>query len=490
RCMRSVHRRDGGHSQGRAGHQQGKVRAFVGVAMISADDRPEARPWGERLRVWREDVKRWSRVELRDEIEATSYKLCENRGHKLDERLIARWETGAVLRPQGVYRRLLAHMGAPLPVSGESLGSPSGVDVVVEMWGLRANVEMLRTEMGDEVERRLLIAQSGLALVGLANPWLLDPVERVVDSIDGRRIGHGTVTDIESITAARRRMDDALGGGSLLSAVREDLRVSITLLTRASYSAEVGRRLYSVTAEQARLASWLCVDTGRHGLSQRYTQMAIRAAHSAEDRQVGANVLSFAAVQAGIRGDGVAEEAFSRTALAGGRGALTPAVEGAAHARLGEGRARLGDLPGALASFDTAERLLTSSDPAAEPDWIYWFKIGDLHGVIGRSYMLANEPGTAVEHLNQAVDGTGEEFPRDRAVWLGHTATAQVLNGDLEEGQHTAEGALDLLSGDLRSGRVVELLTEFCGVLRAHNTRDAADFEERLAAYTPMHSQV
>ena len=65
------------------------------------------------------------------------------------------------------------------------------------------------------------------------------PVDRVVDSIEGRRIGHATVTDIESITAARRRMDDALGGGSLPSAVREDLRVSINLLTRASYSAEV-----------------------------------------------------------------------------------------------------------------------------------------------------------------------------------------------------------------------------------------------------------
>lgn len=110
------------------------------------------------MRVWREDVKRWSRAELRDEIEATSHRLGENRGHKLDERLIARWETGAVLRPQGVYRRLLAHMGAPLPVSGESLGLPSSVDVVVEMWGLRDNLEMLRTEMGDEMERRLLIA--------------------------------------------------------------------------------------------------------------------------------------------------------------------------------------------------------------------------------------------------------------------------------------------------------------------------------------------
>lgn len=456
--------------------------------MTLADDWCETRPWGERLRAWREDVKHWSRAELRDEIEAASYKMGEGRGQKLDERLIARWETGVVLRPQGVYCRLLAHIGAPLPSCTGSIVSPSSVDVL-EAWGCRANLEILCAEVRSGMDRRLFIAKSGLSFVGLVNPWLLDPVNRVIDSIDGRRIGHATVTDIELITAARRRMDDALGGGSLLSAVREDLRVSINLLTRASYSAEVGRHLYSATAEQARLASWLCFDAGQHGRAQHYTQIALRAAHSAEDRQVGANVLGFAAYQAGVRGDGIAAEALSRIALAGGRGALTPAVEGAMHARLGMGRARLGDLSGAAASFDIAEGLLTSSDLEEEPDWIYWFTLGDLHGIAGQAYMLAHEPGTAVEHLNQAVGGTSEEFTRDRALWLSTTATAQVLNGDLEESLHTADDALGILSGDLCSGRVIEVLTEFCGVLRTHNTREAADFEERLTASTRAHSQ-
>jgi hypothetical protein len=291
-----------------------------------ADEGHEAQPWGERLRAWREDTKHWSRAEFRDEVEAASHKIREQRGQKLDERLIGRWENGKVLRPQGFYRRILVHMGAPLPLAARPTALRKNVDFLagVEMWGLRTTLQMLRTEMGDEVNRRFFIAQSGLSLAGIANPWLLDPVDRIVDSIDGRRIGHTTITDIESITATRRRMDDALGGGSLLSAVREDLRVSITLLTRAAYSADVGRRLYAATAEQARLASWLCFDTGRHELAQHYTQMALRAAHAAEDRQIGANVLGFGAYQAGVGGDGVAAEAFSRIALAGGRGALTP----------------------------------------------------------------------------------------------------------------------------------------------------------------------
>lgn len=264
---------------------------------------------------------------------------------------------------------------------------------------MRTNLHMLCTELGDNVKRRIFVARSGPALAGLANPWLLDPVDRVVDRIDGRQIGHTTVTDVETITAARRRMDDVFGGGTLLAAVREDLRISITLVTRASYSADVGRRLYSVVADQARLVSWLCFDTGRHGLAQHYTQMALRSAHSAEDRQVGANVLGFAALQAALSGDGVAAEAFSRMALAGGRGTLTPAVEGATYGRLGSARARLGDLSGAAAAFDTAEGLLAASNPEEEPDWIYWFTAGDLHGMVGQSYLFTHKPGTAVHYL-------------------------------------------------------------------------------------------
>jgi hypothetical protein len=146
-------------------------------------------------------------------------------------------------------------------------------------------------------------------------------------------------------------------------------------------------------------------------------------------------------------------------------------------------RARLGDLSGAAAAFETAEGFLTASDPEAEPDWIYWFTASDLHGIVGYSYLFAHEPGTAIHRLIQAVDGTSEEFTRDRALWLGHTATAQVLNGDLDESQHTADRALELLSGGLSSGRVVGVLTEFCGMLRAREPRAAADVEERLAAY-------
>jgi tetratricopeptide (TPR) repeat protein len=356
-------------------------------------------------------------------------------------------------------------------------------------WGARTALQVLQEEIGDNVERRFFIARSGLTLAALANPWLLDPVDRVVDTIDGKRIGHATVDDIETISAARRRMNDALGSGSLLSAAREDLRVSISLLTRASYSDEVGRRLFAATADQARLVSWLYFDLERHGLAQYYTHVALRAAHASENRQVGANVLSFGACQTVDRGDGAVAEAFCRTALAGAHGALTPAVESSLHTRLGMARGRLGDLSGAAAAFDTAEKLLAAADPEAEPAWIYWFTVGEIHGQAGLSFMYARRFEMAITHLQQAVNETDDERAYTKAHFLSTTATAQVLNGDVDQGKHSAENALEILNGPLESRRIESVLAGFCGTLRAHDARAAADFTERLAAHTRTHNQ-
>ncbi len=65
------------------------------------------------------------------------------------------------------------------------------------------------------------------------------------------------------VAEARRRMDDALGGGTLLPAVREDLRLVVAMLKNAAYSEEVGKRLHAVAAEFGRLAGWLAEDCDR-----------------------------------------------------------------------------------------------------------------------------------------------------------------------------------------------------------------------------------
>lgn len=75
-------------------------------------------PWGTRLRRWRDETQHWSQQDLVDNIVRLAFETSEDRGTRLDTRLVGRWETGAVSRPQAVYRRLLGRLGAPLPKLG------------------------------------------------------------------------------------------------------------------------------------------------------------------------------------------------------------------------------------------------------------------------------------------------------------------------------------------------------------------------------------
>src|SRR5262249_51215113 len=121
----------------------------------------------------------------------------------------------------------------------------------------------------DPMERRHFLSATGLTLTGVAHQWLFEP-ERVAASVLGKRADLAMVGQLQRVADARRRMDDAIGGGTLLPSVREDLRLVVALLRNASYTDEVGKHLYGVAAEFARLAGWLACDCDAPALAQRY----------------------------------------------------------------------------------------------------------------------------------------------------------------------------------------------------------------------------
>lgn len=178
----------------------------------------------------------------------------------------------------------------------------------------------------DCMERRHFVALTGLTLTAVAHQWLFDPA-RVAASVQGKRVNHALVNDLERVVDARRRMDDTIGGGSLLPAVREDLRLVVAMLSNAAYTEEVGKRLHAVAAELGRLAGWLASDSEQPALAQRYFRAAVRAAHVSGDRAVGGNILGFTGVQvtqSNRPGDAVI---LAESALRAER-ELTPAVAG------------------------------------------------------------------------------------------------------------------------------------------------------------------
>src|SRR5262249_1396216 len=114
------------------------------------------------------------------------------------------------------------------PVTLDSLGwtMTSGLlyvpadDGMAHLWdpagGVASRFEGLEA---DGMDRRYFLAITGVSLTALAHQWLLDPA-RMAASVQGKRVSTQLVTDIERVVDARRGMDDAIGGGGLIRALR------------------------------------------------------------------------------------------------------------------------------------------------------------------------------------------------------------------------------------------------------------------------------
>jgi hypothetical protein len=339
-------------------------------------------------------------------------------------------------------------------------------DGLDQPWNARGAIAALASVVNaDCMERRHFVALTGLTLTAVAHQWLFDPA-RVAASVLGKRVDHVLVDDIERVVEARRRMDDALGGGTLLPAVREDLRLAVAMLDNAAYTEAVGKRLHAVAAELGRLAGWLAYDSEQPALAQRFFLAAMRAAHVSGDRALGANILGFMGVQAtqsNKPGDAVI---LIESALRVER-ELTPAVAGSLYGRLAAGAAFAGDATASQRAQDRAFELLGRSLAENEPPWIYWFTEADAQGLAGESLLALGRPGEAEPHLRRAVGLLDPGFSRDRALWLCELACARLGMGSVEQACATA--------------------TEAAVIIRRldtpHGQRKLADFRATAAPY-------
>jgi hypothetical protein len=254
-------------------------------------------------------------------------------------------------------------------------------------------------------------------------------------------------------------MDDALGGATLLPAVREDLRLVVAMLSNAAYTEAVGTRLHAVAVELGRLAGWLAFDSAQPALAQRYFLAAVRAAHVSGDRAIGANILSCMSVQARYSTTPADAVTLIESALRAER-ELTPAVAGLLCGRLAVATARTGDATASQRAQDRAFDLLGQSVADNEPAWIYWFTEAEAWGMAGESLLVLGRPGEAESHLRRAVGLLGPGFSRDRAHWLCELASARLGMGSVEHACATATEAAVLIHR-LSSPHCQRMLADF-----------------------------
>jgi len=197
---------------------------------------------------------------------------------------------------------------------------------LVPPWNHRGTVEVavLLSGAGGRVKRRVFLSLAGPALTAPAHQWLVHEPEALVSGLAGRRVSGELVGRFSAMVAELRRMDDTAGGGNVLAMAQQLFAWVAGLLDRASYDERTGQALHVVLAELGQLCGWSAYDSGEYGLAQRYCIAGLRAAHTANDRPLGAYILGSMAEQVARQGQPDDAVTLIETALAGSRGWQTP----------------------------------------------------------------------------------------------------------------------------------------------------------------------
>jgi len=328
----------------------------------------------EHLRVERSTVARWEAGEtvpqpwFRPRIARALRVSLDD----LDE-LLADVEKG---RPDG------SSVERPDPADGlRTVDVPAGtVDdaehdpVVSAPWSHRGTVtaSVALSGGGGPVERRTFLFLGGAALTAPAHQWLVREPGPLVSASSGGRVPAVLVDRLPAMIAELRTLDDAAGGGAVLSLARHNVGWVSGLLDQASYDERTGRALHVALAEFGQLAGWAADDAGCQGLAQRYYLVALHAAHSADDRPLGAHILRCMAVQA-ARYDRPAEAVtLIETALVGARGQETPSLLAELYLQQALALATLNDAPGCIAAISKARTAVEQIIPGDDPPWLYW----------------------------------------------------------------------------------------------------------------------
>jgi tetratricopeptide (TPR) repeat protein len=332
------------------------------------------------------------------------------------------------------------------------------------------------------MDRRLFLRLVGASLTEPAFEWLLAAPAGGVESSAGRRLRHEHVDSIEQMTAHLRRLDDQLGGGAVLDLVRQHVQYVVRLIKNHSYPASIGQRLHAAAGELLRLGGWLSFDAGQQANAQRYWLAALREAHAAGDRALGANVLGFMSCQAKdleLYDEAIKLAESARRGYLGG----SPQVAAILNLRAAEAHAQTLDISACRAAIDAGyEAFRTPPPETGNPGWSYWLDEAQVNEQIGYCYVRLEDWTAARTHLRTAIRLQTDEQGREGALRRALLALTYARQGEPERACEIATIAVAALSGDVDSDRCVGHIRRVQHALQPYRKLGVvADFNERTS---------
>lgn len=381
------------------------------------------------------------------------------------------------MTPKWPVPKLLAQviserLGRSVKLSEIGMGEAETTDASVGLDFPRDPADAVRvaTSFWSTVNRRDFLAGSGFAASAFTTPvtrWLVTPADEIADRTGGQQVGRADLDELREAADDARRWDSKYGGGNWkANSVTDCLDHRAGPLLQGSFSDEIGRELFSVTAELSRLAGWTAFDVGEHELAQRHFIQALRLARGGGDIQLGCYVLTTMAMQSLMRGFAseavdMAQGAFER---AKGQAvprvlAFTKLIEARAHARECDPRA-------ASRALKASEDLLgrAKDDSGDEPAWIDFHHHARLSADAAEIFRDLKNPKMALTWNQQAAAMLPGVFTRSVGMRLAIVGTAHLQAKDLDRGLELGNRSVDILAR-VQSSRAKDYVSEFNAAL-------------------------
>jgi hypothetical protein len=312
--------------------------------------------------------------------------------------------------------------------------------------------------------------------------WLIDPGSRPDNqAVSGARIGIADVDRFRATVGMFGQLDDRFGGGHARQALIQYLSTDAARLLNGRYSEDVGREMFSATAEATLLAAWMSYDSAPgSSLAQRYFIQALALAQAGDDKLLGASILDAMSHQATYTGRFREAANLARAAMTGTRGTGTPTLNAHFHAMEARALARLGDAKGCDSALAEAVREFERRTPENDPEWIQYFNESELSAEFGHCMRDLGRAKDAIQYADRSLTAVNEaKFARSDFFATMVLADAHLEARDLDLACNVALRALTT-GEQIRSARCIGYLRDFRKRLIAiGDGSGVADFQEQ-----------
>lgn len=396
-------------------------------AILSAQDwalrdfAEEVRRTPRTLRNWRNGKHHPGREDIADILNVLKTRKC------------------AISSPLILHLRRLWHQGKPpKKVSGHKQPLTKVLDVQnVSSCSGESNICKSSDESLSDLsnEKLFVIGRSNPNL--LIHEWLVTPTPKAIELKSGPRIDDSLIAQFERRVYQLRRLDDFVGGRDLYLVVERELAAIMATIHRSSCNRELTRRLLNAAGELSQLAGWVTSDAGLVERATSHFQLGVKAAHSACNKSLGANLVSTLAYHWTNTGQPQEGLLAAQSALLGANNAsaTTRALLGE---RIAWAQANNGNRQESHRALVQVERDFSTRNPSEDPEWVYWLSEDEIATMAARCFLLLKEPKRAMQLLEGVVERYNSKHTREVALYTSWLAEASFLAGEIEAAVHYA----------------------------------------------------